>query len=492
MDEEDRMSDVKDCTLTIPFRMFTGLRSHLFPGDDEEHAAVILAGTHTRRDGTVRLLARHLYLARDNEDWIRGEFSYNLHARFINKYIDLCVKEDLVCLFIHNHFSGESVGFSSCDLQTHERNFPALLDIMKGLPVGGLVFGRQSIAGDIWFREGEIRQLSKTWIVGDRCFSLTPEPVSAEAEESESEFYDRQVRAFGRKAQKSLRRTTVGIVGLGGVGSVMAELLGRLGVGGFVLIDAKTLKKSNLPRLIGATKGDLYHFRKFSWLARKLPAVLQSKLSKGAASKVWLAERNIKKANPDAKVKLLQDDVCTEQAIKELLQCDYIFLAADSHRARLLVNAMAFQYFIPAVQVGSRFEIRKGSGEITDAFSVSRKITPDSGCLWCSGVISPAGLTEESKTDQQREDENYGLPADGPAPSVITLNAVGSSEAVNHFLFYMHDLIDSSVGGRFFLASPMQETYEIYEMSRKKDCPFCGQGSRSQFGRGNLGRRLPY
>lgn len=41
--------------------------------------------------------------------------------------------------------------------------------------------------------------------------------------------------------------------------------------------------------------------------------------------------------------------------------CDYLFLAADSMRARLVFNALVHQYLIPGVQLGSK--IRTGTGE---------------------------------------------------------------------------------------------------------------------------------
>ena len=37
----------------------------------------------------------------------------------------------------------------------------------------------------------------------------------------------------------------------------------------------------------------------------------------------------------------------------KLRDCDFIFLAADSMRGRLVVNALTHQYLIPSVQMGS-------------------------------------------------------------------------------------------------------------------------------------------
>ena len=44
--------------------------------------------------------------------------------------------------------------FSTVDMDSHERGYPALLDIGKGVPVGALVFGRRAVAADIWMPDG--------------------------------------------------------------------------------------------------------------------------------------------------------------------------------------------------------------------------------------------------------------------------------------------------------------------------------------------------
>ena len=50
----------------------------------------------------------------------------------------------------------------------------------------------------------------------------------------------------------------------------------------------------------------------------------------------------------------MTEDVAKESAAKALTSCDYLFLAADSMRARLVFNALVHQYLIPGVQLGSK------------------------------------------------------------------------------------------------------------------------------------------
>ncbi len=68
--------------------------------------------------------------------------------------------------------------------------------------------------------------------------------------------YDRQIRAFGSDTQRQLGRLTVGVVGLGGAGSLVVQGLAHLGIGGLLLVDPDHVETSNLARLVGATPAD--------------------------------------------------------------------------------------------------------------------------------------------------------------------------------------------------------------------------------------------
>ena len=76
MDEEPVM---KPWRLTIPSGLNHELQQHLFPGDGDEHGAVILAGTCESERG-LRLVARELHLAKDGVDYVPGKRGYLLTA----------------------------------------------------------------------------------------------------------------------------------------------------------------------------------------------------------------------------------------------------------------------------------------------------------------------------------------------------------------------------------------------------------------------------
>ena len=92
-----------------------------------------------------------------------------------------------------------------------------------------------------------------------------------------------------------------------------------------------------------------------------------------ATPKVRLASRIIRKANPRAKVLCYRTDMENTEALHAIKGCDYMFLAADSHRARLLFNALVHQFLlIPGSQVGSRIKSDLKSGAVEHVHTITR------------------------------------------------------------------------------------------------------------------------
>lgn len=395
------------CRIRITRDDYCSLTEHLFPGDMGEHGAVLLAGT-SHSHGRLTLHVREVHVAREGVDYVEGKIGYRaLSPTFIHRLITRARDERLAYLAVHNHGTDREVGFSHIDLESHERGYPALLQIASGMPVGALVFGRRSIEADIWVPDGTRLELDRAVVIGNTIQRLTPSPRKDSVHPSST--YDRQIRMFGKIGQAELANCHVAILGLGGIGSLVAEYLARLGVGHFCLIDEDLVEESNLSRIVGASLSD----------------------AREKATKVSIAQRTILQANPCARIRLITDDIAKESVAKELTACDYLFLAADSMRARLVFNALVHQYLIPGVQLGSK--IRSDSkGALIDVMSANRPVRPGHGCLWCNQLIDANALANEAKTDDERKAQAYGV--EEANPSVISLNAISAAHAVNDFL----------------------------------------------------------
>src|SRR2546428_232172 len=82
-----------------------------------------------------RLLARELHKARDGIDFVPGRWGYRmLTPQFVSEKIRYCRDQELIYLAVHNHGGSHQVEFSEPDNRSHERGYPALLDI-SGRPV---------------------------------------------------------------------------------------------------------------------------------------------------------------------------------------------------------------------------------------------------------------------------------------------------------------------------------------------------------------------
>lgn len=387
----------KSWHLIVPEGLNDRLQRHLFRPDHDEHGAVIAAGMSRTPDGRIRLLARAVHLAQDGVDYVPGKRGYRmLRAPFIRDRILECRDERLVYLAVHNHGGTTSVGFSGDDYARHERGYPALLDIARGMPVGALVFAQEAIAGDIWLPDGTRVELKDASIIGGRLRRIAPQPVRPAI--SVDSRYDRQVRLFGDAGQAILAGAKIAVIGAGGVGSLIVQYLAHLGVGHIIVIDPELIEGTNLPRVVGATRWDARtFFTQAPW-----PRWVQQLAMRTATSKVKIAARVIRAANKHAKVEAIKADVLEPEVTAKLLDRDYLFLAADSMGARLLVTAIIHQYLIPGVQVGSKVVHEKESGIITGVHTIVRPIMPDSGCLWCNGLINRTKLQEEAQTERER------------------------------------------------------------------------------------------
>lgn len=451
-------------SLRIPEGMMRDLQNHVFPGDGDEHGAVIGAVVSRSERGT-KLLARRLFLAVDGTDYVPGRRGYRmLTADFVTRCALACQEETLAYLAVHCHGGTIRVSFSGDDMASHERGYPSLLDILDGPPVGGLVFAQHAAASDVWLNHHERIKLDHVIVVSERAEMLTatPQTLSKTADPS----HDRQVRLFGDRGQAILRNQKVAVVGIGGAGSLIVEQLSRLGVGTIVAIDPERVEASNVTRVVGSRRRDarplLTHQVLPTWTAQ-LTEKLRTK-------KTSIAKRLARGMTTPVRVVTMNEDVTSPAVANELVDCDYIFLAADAMQARLVVNSIVHQYLIPGVQVGAKVQTDKKTGDVVDVFTVVRPLIPGKTCLLCNGLINATRLAEEAANPTQRKQQRY-IP-EVHAPSVITLNSLAVSRAMNDYLFNVTGLAESrdTTWHKYFPMSGLQ----LDETPRQDtDCRYC-------------------
>jgi len=402
-----------------------------------------------------------------------------LTPRFVSERFRYCRDEQLIYLAVHNHGGRDHVEFSGPDNTSHERGYPALLDITGG-PVGALVFAENAVAGDIWTPNRVRRPIKESIVVGRNVVRLYPEPPPRPPRADIT--FDRQARWFGDRGQHLLGQLKVGVIGAGGVGLPLISMLARVGVGTIVAIDPERVEPTNLPRLPESRRLDaLMPLRRFD--------AVNPLLDRFSTRKVRLARRVAKRANPKLTFNGIPESVVERRAAIELIDCDFIFLAADQHLARQLFNIICHQYLIPGIQLGTRIDVDSESGRVDDIRSNLRLVLPRQGCLRCARLIDPTKIQNEAVGKAERERNRYL--EEVPAPSVITLNTRLAAEAVTDFLLMMGCLVAEQAPLDYLLYRPKLRRHEpVQGLGSKLDCKDCGTVSRSRRGRGDR-RRLP-
>ncbi len=452
---------VKPWTVVFGREDWERLNAHHLRDDGEEHGSVLVCGVvETERER--RLLVREVLLARDGVDYIARRGTYRLVADFVSEKSGYCADQKLAYVAVHNHPIGDAVRFSQVDLESHERGYPALLDITRGGPVGALVLAGKAVAGDIW-TPSDRAPVARTIVLGARRELFFPAPPRDAGVWSAVD--DRQARIFGREGQALLSTLKIVIVGAGGAGSLLVQALVHLGVGELVVIDDDIVKQENLRRIVGSVPAD----------AEMLP--------RKGAQKVEVARRVAASVNPFLLFRPVDGNVVDRSEARWLVDADAAFLAADSMQARHVFNAICHQYLVPGFQVGAK--VHAPGGHVQDAFAVSRIVGPGATCMWCSDLISRERLQKEAFSEEERRAINY-VP-DVVAPSVITMNAMSTALALNDFLFTFTGLHRTNeLGPRrydFLTREPVIETLPM------KTCAQC-EGRKAKGDRGDLPLRL--
>lgn len=480
-----------DVYLRFRHEQWQALHAHLFASTLGEHGAALLCGRATV-NGNLHLLVREVIPAIDGVDYVPGTRGYrHLDGAFVTRVLRRARRAGLTYLAVHNHGGIDEVGFSGTDMASHERGYPTLLSL-NGAPVGGLVLAEHALAGDIWLTGGSRRPVKATIVVG-RSMDVLTDGASGRLDDgtiASAPRYARQALIFGDAGNDRMRRLKVGIVGAGGIGMLIVQAVSRLGIGHLVIVDPDHVSITNLSRLPEATLRD--SSGRFG--ASLIGTVLKMVGLNQPTWKVDLARRVVRGANPHAQVTAIRGDIADDHVARQLLDCDFIFLAADTMLARHVVNQIAYQYLIPMLQVGSKVVIDSATGVVLDIYGVVRSFGAAAGCMRCNGLINLAKLADETvATEEQRRNQRYVDEPGVEAPSVITLNSMSAGWAVNDFMHYASGLGRPADGFRLLRnrpAAPDRPQLVVQRPSVDSSCEVCGDGPYSVLALGD-GKDLP-
>jgi len=386
---------MKELSVTITSKDWEHLRSVLLTPDECENAAVLLCGMADTADES-RLLVRKIIEVPPDLYTDRNGYHLEVSPQFYNNIITECLQEKLNPVIIHSHIFDGASWYSKSDDFGESRLLPVLESLIPGSTVASLVMTKTAITGR-QFIDGRFAPLARFNIVGPKTEWIE---ISHEKEPTISTQFDRQIRAFGETGQRTLQKLKVGIVGVGGIGSLVIEQLARVGIKDFTLVDTDVVEQSNLSRIIGADLNDLEK--------KKVEVVGNHILQLGAE-----------------KVNLIEESAIRQNVLLSLRDRDLIFSCVDNDRTRAILNRYAHQYLVPVIDLGTRLDGRKGS--IQAAAGRVSLVGSNLTCLRCSHHLNPERIHAESLPTSERhalEREGYIIGIDDPAPAIISINAV--------------------------------------------------------------------
>jgi molybdopterin-synthase adenylyltransferase len=385
--------------LCIDFESLRDLRSALLD-DAQESCAVLYASSSTRSDGRVRLIVRDI-LYPESTDYVNQTANRaELAPSFVARVAKRALTDDLSLIFVHTHTFAAAPQFSSVD-KNGESALAKFLRLRGSTRFhGSMVLSRGGLRARLLGSVDELRVIS---LGCKRIIEFEPGPKQREY----LNIFDRQIRAFGVLGQQILGELRIGIVGLGGTGSIVAEQLAHLGVRNFTLIDPDVLEETNLNRVVGVTADDV------------------------GQPKAALSARYIQRF-AESTVEAIVDNVVRDAVARRLLDADVIFCCTDSQGSRSVIQQIAYQYFIPCIDIGTT--ITQLNQQVTGIFGRVQLLSPGLGCLWCSQLLEADQVRRDMMNEYEREKDPYIKGAGEPAPSVISINGTAVSLAVTMFL----------------------------------------------------------
>lgn len=397
-------------TVTIREQDYDQLYAHLFSNARTEKAAYLLCRPVNTADETL-LLARKFIPVKSDDIVSSSSAHMKISSRSYTRAMKQANDRKECLFFIHSHPDGHEQHSLQDDAE-EEKLFRTMYVRIRTVGVhGSLVFTRSGITcARIWKENGTYAPIERIRIIGRRFRYWFSDKFHTHI----PDFFDRQVRAFGRDTQAILSRLNVGIVGVGGTGSAVAEQLIRLGVGSCVLADGGLFEPSNLNRVYG------------------------SRLIDADIPKVKIIERLAADVGLNTRVKVIPQPISYCSVISQLRNCDVIFCCTDDEWGRSILTKFAIYYLVPVFDMGVKIDSQNGTIR-----SIQGRVTtllPGSACLFCRDRITARRVRAESlraldpEQAARLEREGYIPELEEPAPAVVPFTSMIASSAVCEFL----------------------------------------------------------
>ena len=351
---------------------------------------------------------------------LKRDFVYQL-------LIDMQNRADVDTIIdVHTHpFCKNNVGFSPVDDRDEYTFYSFLSDTFNDVHYGSIVLSQKEYAARIWMLNKTGKIVCKTAQIKTQTAleNISSSNNNLKHNKSiEKEIKDTNAmfnRGFLVLGIDTMRRITgneiISIVGVGGLGSVVAEHLIHMGFHNVNLFDFDIIEVSNLNRIVGGYYEDAKEKRK----------------------KVDVLKDHLLSINPLAKVSAYPISTDDPQFEELVAPSDWMILASDNFTSRYTCQKIAFKYFIPFISAGVNITVKDGKIEDYSGEVITVRIG-DKLCLNCLGRMNFIQLAYEKHPSAEIREKlvsrGYVTGADIKEPAVKTLNTMIGTIAVDSLI----------------------------------------------------------
>lgn len=390
------------------------LLSHLIRDDGQEDLCFALYAPST---GSKRLsgLIQQIILPNPEERVLYGNVSFK--AEYLDRVIAIALRKGLGICFIHSHLFPGWQDMSEADINAEMMLVPRVRALTK-LPLLGMTVGSDGIWSARFWEKTAPKVYRKEWayavkVIGKKLTLHFSEHLFP-APKNKVEFA-RTVSAWGESKQADITRLRVGIVGLGSVGSLIAEALMRTGVRSISLIDFDCIERRNLDRLYAMGENDIGRLKVFAY---------RDLLQQNALDDQY-------------KIEAFPYSITEREGIQAALDCDILFSCVDRPWPRYVLNNLAYAGLIPVIDGGIDASMNIKGNNIDQARWKAHTIGLHRRCLKCLGQYNLTDVATDM--DGSLDDPTYiqELPKDhfvkrGENVFAFSLNLAGM--LLNQFL----------------------------------------------------------
>lgn len=346
-------------------------------------------------------------------------------------------------MVVHSHGHSPNPTLSPIDRASFERLLVPLKIIAPDGPHASIVLGAgQSVGGLAWIPDkGIVPVVGAMWIDSPiRVWPGRKVPPRASAP-----VYDRQKLLIGEYGQGVLKQARLGIVGLGGGGSIVAQQVIRAGFGTVVSVDNDIVEDTNRSRMA------------------------ECRISDTGKSKTEVIARIATDANPEVKTISIKERFPSERGIDALKLCDVIVACVDSFTSRSELIRFSWRHLIPLVDIGIGTQVEE-PGTVKRLRAIAGHVhvyLPGGPCMFCTGLLSQEKIEIETggRPEYARGTRNPG--------QMMSFNGVVSSLAVIEAIQLVTGVLIGVNRPRFLQYDGMSSSLYSIDAERDPSCPVC-------------------